>query len=60
MNFVEILQKQFVAIANERTPTFGDIHYLMAVISAQAKHIERLQAKLPPMRDAFPRAPREG
>jgi hypothetical protein len=28
------------------------------LVVAQAKHIERLQAMLPPLRDEFPRTPR--
>jgi hypothetical protein len=33
---------------------------LAALVEAQSMHIERLQAKLPPMRDMNPRTPREG
>ena len=39
---------------------FYNVSSIPDLIDAQAKHIERLQAKLPPTRDAFPRTPREG
>ena len=39
---------------------FYDVSNIPDLIDAQDKHIERLQAKLPPTRDASPRTPRKG
>jgi len=39
---------------------FYGVNDLWNLVIAQARHIERLQAKLPPLRDEFPRTPREG
>lgn len=39
---------------------FYNVSTLEGLVDKQARHIERLQAKLPPMRDEFPRTPREG
>lgn len=50
-----ILAQEFQDLAK-----FYDVDSLEALVRIQAEHIERLQAKLPPTRDAFPRTPREG
>lgn len=39
---------------------FYNVEGLEALVDAQSKHIERLQSKLSPLRDEFPRTPREG
>ena len=39
---------------------FYSVDSVSALIDAQATHIERLQAKLKPAEDKFPRTPREG
>lgn len=39
---------------------FYGVESVEALVSAQARHIEKLQAKLPPLRDEHPRTPREG
>ena len=39
---------------------FYAVDTLEGLVEAQAKHVERLQAKLPRIPDQFPRTPREG
>jgi hypothetical protein len=39
---------------------FYGVATLAELTTAQNKHVERLQAKIPPARDEFPRTPREG
>lgn len=39
---------------------FYDADSLIKLLFEQAHHVEKLQAKLPPLRDEFPRTPREG
>lgn len=39
---------------------FYQVDTLEGLVEAQAAHIERLQKKLPPIPDQFPRTPREG
>ncbi len=46
--------------AQEQLARFYGVHTKDALIEAQAKHIEKLQARLPPLRDEQPRNPREG
>lgn len=44
----------------DRLMRFYDVTTLEALVLAQDQHIERLQAKLPPLRDEQPRPVREG
>ena len=39
---------------------FYSVETMEDLVAIQARHVERLQAKLPPPRDEFPRVPREG
>ena len=39
---------------------FYAVEDLAALVRVQANHVERLQKKLPPLKDEFPRTPREG
>ena len=43
-----------------RLMKFYQVNNLVALVTVQANHIERLQAKIQPIKDQFHRTPREG
>jgi hypothetical protein len=50
--------KEVVGELTQQLFYFYDVDSLEALIEAQDKHIEKLQAKLPQTKDEFPRTPR--
>lgn len=51
----QLTQSQILALYR-----FYGVSTLEGLAAAQDHHIERLQSRLPPIRDEFPRTPREG
>ena len=59
-DWLKHLRRVTEPIDAQRLMAFYDVDNITDLIRRQSEHIARLQAKLPPMRDEFPRTPREG